>query len=237
MIAELDGEVDGAVAAAQRLRRGILDHAVVEGIERERLDTGERRAPFLAERDHELPADDLGAARRRRGTGQLGARPIKQLGRGRILRSPRRGHGKLQVKIRALGNAHVGAHEPACLRFEVEGRRGFQVGRGGDLDEMQGLLRVAVVHQRRDHEAVGCGPLDVARGEARRQAPRDLRGLSGIAGVAPVGVPAVADVELERDPERLAGCDRILLAQQPSPDIVGRDRVPAQRIDGRSEQG
>ncbi len=34
LITELDGEVDGAVAAAQGLRRGVLDHAVVERIER-----------------------------------------------------------------------------------------------------------------------------------------------------------------------------------------------------------
>ena len=74
LIAELHGELDGAVAPAQRLRRGILDHAVVERIERQRFDAGERLAPLLAEGDHELPVDDPGAARRGRGTGQLSAR-------------------------------------------------------------------------------------------------------------------------------------------------------------------
>ena len=45
LIAELHGEIDGAVAPAQRLRGGILDHAVVEGIERQRLDAGRASSP------------------------------------------------------------------------------------------------------------------------------------------------------------------------------------------------
>ena len=59
--------------------------------------------------------------------------------------------------------------------------------------------------------------------------PLELGGLTGVAGVTPIGVPTVANVEVQGDPEGLARCERTHLADQMRLHIVGGDDASRQR--------
>ncbi len=69
-------------------------------------------------------------------------------------------------------------------------------------------------------------------------------GLAGIAGIAPIGMPAVANIEFERDPDRLARPDRASASLTKSRlDVVGgyrrfpeAQRPPATRAEAPRSQ-
>lgn len=64
-------------------------------------------------------------------------------------------------------------------------------------DQMQGLIAIPKVGEVAQTEAMRIRPLDVTRGDAWWQRPFDFRRLPGVAGIAPVGVPAGIGLEAQ----------------------------------------
>ena len=64
---------------------------------------------------------------------------------------------------------------------------------------------VAVVDERPGGYPFRGRPKDVARTDALRQYPVDTCGLAGFAGVDPVGMPPVADIQVQADVELGSG--------------------------------
>src|SRR5580698_7280921 len=91
------------------------------------------------------------------------------------------------------------------------------------------MLGITVIDEGRDLKAMRCGPDDIAGRESGRQLPGQLGRFAGIARIAPIGMPALADIEFERDPELLTGSDGGNLADQASFDIVRGYGVAGER--------
>jgi len=161
--------------------------------------------------------------------------PVRIGGRGSGL------DGQGEAEIRAAGQADLRAFEPVYFRGEGDGRTGRKIRGRGDLYGQEHFALVAVVCDGFvEREKLGRGPLDGAGGPAGREAPGDLGGHAGVAGVDPVSVPAGVGFKTEGGPERLAGGDGGDIGHQFSLGM-GRahDRGRGQRAggEGREHEG
>ncbi len=236
LITHLHREFDAILIAREYLRRRVFDAALVIGKESQRLDLRQRGTPLLAERDHQLTAPDTGGRRRPLRAGQIAPRRREERRVRRIDGAGRCAHRKLQLQIGILGNAHIGTDQPARLGRQRDRCACLQVVGRGDVDQMHGVPGIAVIHQGWNLETMRRGPGDVPRRESRRKLPLESRGLTGVAGIAPVGMPAVANGEFQGNPERLPRSDRAHLTHQMCLHIVGGNHVPRQREGGRRGQ-
>ncbi len=160
------------IAARQRSTGGGQGQPVALGGQT-RLDPGRAR------RGLDQPFD-LGAP----GSGQGGRAVAHRQGQ-------RQGHG--------LGHAHlVAAHEKQRVRRQGQDFAGPSRGRGMDRHGQQHLARIAVVHQAHQPLAAGQGPQDGIGRDALGQGPCQAGGPAGIAGIAPIGVPAGRDLLAHR---------------------------------------
>jgi hypothetical protein len=237
LVADFHRQVQRIVAARQSLRRRVFDAAFIIGKESQRLDLGQRRAPLLPQGDDQLTALEARCRGRQLGGGQFTARFGEER---RLLRvdTPCVGaRGYAQSEIGGLRDTHIGANQPTGFRGQIDGRACLQVLGSGNLHQVHGVLRITVIDQRRHLEAMRRGPDDAARGEARGQLPGEFGGFTGIPGVAPIGMPALANVELQGDPGRLAGTYTAKLADQPRLDIIRSNDIAGHRDAGRRESG
>ena len=135
--------------------------------------------------------------------------------------SPTRGlararrHRERERHLPVLGDAVLAAaDEPGRFRGERDRRPGRELARRRDARQEQHLPLVPVVHERAGGQAPRIRPVDLARLEARREAPREPRRLARVAGVAPVRVPLGNHLQPERHGQRLARRDRGALGDQ-----------------------
>ena len=77
-----------------------------------------------------------------------------------------------------------------------------------DRDQKVDGVAIAIIPEPLDNEALRHGPDDVAGIKPGRQGPGDLGGEPGIAGIAPVSVPARRYIEMQVDPQRRPWGDR-----------------------------
>jgi len=63
------------------------------------------------------------------------------------------------------------------------------------------MLGITVIDEGRNLEPMRSGPNDIAGREPLRQLPSQFGRLAGISRIAPIGMPAVANIEFERNPE------------------------------------
>ncbi len=125
----------------------------------------------------------------------------------------RAGHPGRQVEPERafLGDADVLADEPGGMRGH--GQRVRPLGRRNG-DGKEHLARVGVGHQRPFGHAPRRGPVDAGLVRAGRQVERDLRRDSCVAGVAPVCMPPVRELQAQRDPEGRSALDRVGIGDQ-----------------------
>jgi hypothetical protein len=76
---------------------------------------------------------------------------------------------------------------------------GLRVGGRRDRDEMEHLAFETVIDERSHRQRAGRRPFDVARHKARWHLPRQRGGEARVAGIFPVRVPAVLELESQRD--------------------------------------
>ena len=115
LIADLHRELDGIARAGQRLRRAVLDAAVVIRIERQRLDLRQRRAPIFAEAEHQPAVANTRAGRGRLRGRQLAARRGEQRRDARVDGAGRGLHGQPQLqgrRFRGCRHRHIPASSP-----------------------------------------------------------------------------------------------------------------------------
>ena len=129
--------------------------------------------------------------------------------------------------------AAIGAVPPG-----LAGRTRLRI--GGDRDQQIDRARVAVIADVIDDKALRGRPFDLAGGEAGRQRPGDLGRQSGIAGIAPIDMPARLHLQMQRDPDGLAGRDRAGLGDEARLDRVfdrrrGRKPRPSGRRDAEPD--
>ena len=77
-----------------------------------------------------------------------------------------------------------------------------------DRDQEVDGVAIAVIPEPLNDEALGDGPDDVAGIKPGWQGPGDLGRQAGIAGVAPISVPARRYIEMQVDPQRRPWGDR-----------------------------
>src|SRR5437016_4011392 len=94
-----------------------------------------------------------------------------------------------------------------------------------DRDQKVDGVAIAIIPEPLDNEALRHGPDDVAGIKPGRQGPGDLGGEPGIAGIAPVSVPARRYIEMQVDPQRRPWGDRGEFGYEP--------RRPGMRVGGR----
>ncbi len=202
-VARLQGQSQAAGAAHRGLGLGLVDDAGGEGVEIDLPDGGavQRRAEHrqlhhaALEAHGALQGWPLGRRGQGRGDGGVGG------DRGRC------GDRQAQLQGRVLGHADVLADQDRDGGLQ---RRGLAHRRGlgrGDRDRQPHLAFVAVVHQGPDGQALGRRPHDVACRPAGRQRPGQLGRLAGVAGIAPIGVPAGPDLLVQGHVEGLPGGD------------------------------
>ena len=121
---------------------------------------------------------------------------------------------------------HAGQFADQEGGVRLQRHRGSDRRRGGNLDRdrQQHLARIAVVEQRPDRHAGRGRPDDLARLPAGGQRPFDRGRLAGIAGIAPVGMPALVDLLAQGDVDRPAGNRAALLGDQFGLQVAGVDR-------------
>ena len=170
---------------------------------------------------------------RRRPRTAPGTRRVAAGGRGRRRTASRRTGSaaarRRRPAVRAAslclaGDADVGADEPGSVRLEAQRSPGFEARWHGDRHQQIGRAAIAVIADAALDKPLRHRPGDLAGAEAGRQLPGDLGRQAGIAGVAPVGVPARRDVEMQVDPQRLAGHDRGAFGDQPRRNRAERRR-------------
>lgn len=185
--------------------------------------TGDRQGDPLT-----LPGEDSVEAG---GGGSVGQR----LGDGRAPLGVRLGQavgdGKGDGEDGVLGHADVGADQERYGGLQGHGLTGPGAGRDHDRHGQQHLVVIAVVHQRAGRLARGGGPDDVARAPPGGQGPDDARGVAGVAGIAPIGVPALVDLLAQSDVGGGARRDALVAGHQLGLDMAGVDRL------GRSGEG
>ena len=133
----------------------------------------------------------------------------------------RRGrHRQRQREVGALGNADLLADQPigACAQHLRGARRQRRL--GGDRHRQQHHAVVAVIHVRTRRQQMRRGPLDRPGLDSGRQLPIERRRQSGIAGISPVGMPALLHREAQRHHDRLAGNDRRPLRDELGLDVL-----------------
>ena len=112
-----------------------------------------------------------------------------------------------ELEIGTVGNAGFLAHEPIGARRELRSFTGLRVARNVERHEMQDRSFVTVVDERPDLQRLRRRPFDRAGVKMRRQLPIDRRRQPRIAGIAPIGMPTVLDLEAQRDGRRPARND------------------------------
>ena len=160
---------------------------------------------------------------------------------GRLART-RTGHRQRQTQAAFFRYAFFLADQPGRVggQSHLPGRE--RVGRS-HAHRQPGLTAVTVVHQRPHGQAFWVGPVYFTRGESRRQLPSNTRRVARVPGVLPVRVPALDNIEMHRDPERLTGLDAALVTDQAGAHVrrnhfdaprgsgPGRHRLPAETGD------
>ena len=124
-----------------------------------------------------------------------------------------------QILDGRIGNGRVGSDRQrqfqlcftrnANIRTDEPRHRGIEMRRGAGLDipgcsyghQQVDSIAVAVIAESVDDEALRHRPHDVAGGKASRQGPGNLGRQTGIPRVAPVGMPARRDIEVQIDPQ------------------------------------
>ena len=104
-------------------------------------------------------------------------------------------------------DANIRAFHPMRGRLQFK-RAGMQVFGQDDGSQEDNPIGINIGDKRRVPgwfgEFGGNGPVDFAGGEARRKLPIDFGWLTGIAAVAPVGVPGRRHVHFQAGPNRIA---------------------------------
>lgn len=123
-----------------------------------------------------------------------------------------------------LGDTDLVADEPGRLRLESERLARPRRLRNGDRDRQNHAVLEAEVHQRLEREGLRGRPGDRPRARSTRERPLDAGRFAGIAGVAPVGMPARGDLLVECDVELLARLHRVALGDKRGSDARGYSR-------------
>ena len=231
LVAELHGELGHRVLMDQRLRGGVLDDAIIVRVELERFHPASPAPQSLPSVSTSRPS----AIWPRSAPARCPAarREPRQTRAGRPDRgSAARPNRQSKMQVGALRDTDIRAYQPAGLRSEIERRPILEIGSRRDLDQVHGVLRVAIIHQRGDLEAMRHGPDDVARGQARR------------AGSTPAGWPdrsrrdcanrcaSRRECSARGPPRPIARVRWRRFADQSRLDVVGRDRITRQRTNG-----
>ena len=98
-----------------------------------------------------------------------------------------------------FGNAYLFADQEMRCAFQGDGLAGLGIGGHGDIAQQPDFALIAVIHERPDRQALGRGPLQLARLPARGQSPFNAGGLADIAGI---DVVAEANAKINRNEER-----------------------------------
>ena len=211
-------------AALDGLRLGVVDDRGVEGEEVGVRKVGalQRLASDRQGQHQPLLGEDARQTGRGRRIGQgLGDRTAP-LG---IRLGQTLGDRQRQGQLGVLGNADLLADQERGLGLEGDDFARLGVGRRGDRDRQHHLVLVAVVHQRPGRLARRRRPDDVAGGPAARQGPGDPGGLAAVAGIAPVGVPALVDLLAQGDVGGRARRDRLVARHQLGDQMAGVHRL------------
>ena len=198
---------------------GMVDHVVVVG-EKSRgrpVEPGESRGW-----DNQPQVVRLGgkARRERRRHRDISARRSEAFGRCRIgLGGDADRQGQCQFRL--AGDADLGADEVVDRGVEPHRLAGVGRSRYGDRHQQIDAAGIAIVGDVPNLEPFRHRPFDRAGGKAGRQAPGDRGRQPGIAGVAPIDVPAGRDVEMRIQPQRTAGRGRGGLGDELGLDQIG----------------
>ena len=157
-----------------------------------------------------------------RGKWQPAARGIEVVGIGGLGVLRVRDDRELQLQPAVLDDAYLAAHEPACVRGDRHFASRLRVGRHLQRREQSWLPFQNERHRiERVHMPLGQGILHPPQLEARGQLPLERRGYGALAGVLPVGVPAVLNLEGDGQLDRLPGHDGRAVGQQPAFGLTG----------------
>jgi hypothetical protein len=208
--------------ARGRLRRGGLDAAFLVWEEAQRA--GIAGAPRRRQREYDLRACThrlhLPSGKRLR---QRRARCGDHLAETRVGLGGVRNRQR-EREIGTLGNAGLAADKPLRLRRQRRLAAGSEIGCRRQRDEMQRFVLVPVIDERADRQGTRRRPFDGARRDAGRQRPGKRRRQPRVTWVAPIGMPAVGDLEPQRHRGRLSGYERRPFGDQLGFDLVGFDR-------------
>ena len=185
----------GDLRFAEAEARRPLDQKVrlVEGRGRGRDDT--QRRHLLAAQQGALPEPQThGAAV----AGHQGSEAVDQEG---VARVPLRPAGQFERQAAVVGNADLPADQIAQFGAQADRRAGVPRGR---LDRQHHLAAIAEGLQTEQREAVRHGPAQLGRVEVAGGAPVERRREAGIAGRAPVDLPARFELELKAEPQAAA---------------------------------
>ena len=225
-LAAFDSDLRGLAIGPQKLRGGVFDQRIVIREERRRANGV---APQMLRAQGERDRLFIGTESRApwRWLRQPAARRIEC----RIGRRPRARfrHGKREGGRRFTGDADFLADEVGDIGREIDCRTGTDVARRRDARQQDRFAFVAEARGRPDPDQRRRRPFQLAGHKARRQFPRHLRRLAGIAGISPVGVPMRLHRQLDADGKRLARDDRGGLSQQLDLDEIGRVLRPCRR--------
>ena len=94
----------------------------------------------------------------------------------------------------------------------------------GERHEMQDRSFVTVIDERPDLKRLRRRPFDRAGAKMRRHLPIDCRRQPRIAGIAPIGMPTILDLEAQRDGSRPARNDRGAFGDELGFDVGRLDR-------------
>jgi hypothetical protein len=222
-----------AVAHREALRRGVVERRRVGG-EEEGLAHRRRRQAGAFERQARGAAvrRGFGARRPRRRARLRGGGGGEERCEGGV-GARRGGDGEVEAEAAFFRDADLLADEPGRVGLYREGVAGGEGGRRGEGDRQQDLALVAEIDQRAVGDALRRRPFDRAGGGAFGEVQRDLGRRAGVAGVAPVGVPAGGEAQAEAEAEGLAGGDGVGLGRQGRGGAGGGDGRALPRRGGR----
>ena len=192
-------EFEAALHFGDGLGGGVLELVLVQG---EELGTG---SGVAGEGQGEAGGcggeDGLGGSGQR--LGQAAAEGIKEGLGGGVDGAGLRGDVKRERQVGFAGDADFAADEPVDVGAEVGFAGGLEgVGEG---DGKEDFVFVAEIHEWAEGQAAGRGELHGAGGDAGGEVPVDGGGFAGVAGVAPVDVPAFIQFEVQADEGRGSG--------------------------------
>ena len=188
------------------LRRRVLHQCLGMGKEERRADRLRPRAARAHVQRQPL-GPHLHARGPRRGLRQGCPRRIEERACARIDAGRHAGARNRQSErqARLARYALLLAHQPRDMRSQVDGRAGNNGGGRHDAGEQHRLALIAEIDKVGDGDAAGRRPDDGIGGKARRQRPGNGDRFPGVAGVAPVDVPALLDAQAQAHPECLPG--------------------------------